>query len=159
MSFTLWVVIDSCWAPNPTDRPHISSVVASIRSLVGVPGIGIASTFEELGCDPESSLPGNPACRSYMPYVPIGVVILVYLGLALYTVIDGEPFDKIMLFFPLFMSFFIQVAYARTISGWIRRVTHWEVDERAFKDYCKHSILAGFSFMFLLFPVMVLTSR
>ncbi|KAK7681752.1 hypothetical protein QCA50_015099 [Cerrena zonata] len=161
MSFSLWLIVDSCWAQDPFNRPPISDAVTSIRSVIrtSTPAVGITSAFEELIYDSESSLYRSTPRRSYIPYVPIAVVILIYLGLSLYAVIAKDSFDKIVLFFPLFMSFLIQLAYARTISSWIRYLTHWEVDERAFKDYCKHSILSGFCFLFLLFPVMALTEH
>ena len=159
MSFSLWVVVDSCWATNPSDRPHISDVVARVLSVTGVPSpaTGITSTFEELIYDEESSVyRATRATCSYAPYMPIVIVMLIYVGLGLWAILDEE---KIILFFPVFMSFFVQVVYARTVAGWVRRVTHWEVDERSFKEYCKHSILSGFALLFLLFPVIVLTSR
>ena len=101
MSFSLWVVVDSCWATNPSDRPHISHDVARVLSVTGVPSpaTGITSTFEELIYDEESSVyRATRATCSYAPYMPIVIVILIYVGLGLWAILDEE---KIILFFRL----------------------------------------------------------
>lgn len=155
MLYSLWVIFDSCWVSDPSERPPISNISVDIRSALRRQTVGAVDIPIEL-LDLENSQPTNTdRASSHRSSIPSITIVSIDLVFFLYIILSGN----LVLGFPVILFsctiYFVSAVCARPITGCIRSQTSWEVNERTFQGYCVFSMLIAFVLFALLLVVLV----